>query len=139
MTEKEKQLVLDMWNSGSSIFQIASMLPYKQYSTMAEITEMAKSGFLPERNKHEIMVEKLREAFLYGASVEQMAMMFCLKEITVAKYLREAGYSVYVVKGASKQTKEIVQELIEGIGISALAKKYGVSRQRIYAIKQKYL
>ena len=40
MTEQEKKMVRDLWNSGAYIYQIALLLPYKKYDVYNGIREL---------------------------------------------------------------------------------------------------
>jgi len=142
MTESEKRTIKRLWEARVSLEQIYQMLPYTRYQAMKIIKQLRAEGFLKPRKKMGATVKAVASAWeTETKNPRELAQMFGLSEKTIREYLVQSG----VRQGArprfnyrhSDKTDAISAEIKNGTRLSEIAKKYGVSRQWVYQIKNK--
>lgn len=143
MTEREVELIKQMWSQGYSATQIARVLPYKEYWSKAEIRRFKKEGILPPRNVKEIRVASVLAEFEKNKNLRQIADKLGIEYSYVLRILHDEGVKHPKVMNFTKapptqRRLEIIEDLKKGMSLSEVAKKHGISRQRVFQIKESY-
>lgn len=148
LTDKERDLIIKLWEANVPERQIVNSLPFNVSACKKEIEKMKEENILPKRNRGENTVQKILTAYKSG--------------ITNPYVLAETyGYSIHTINnilvGAKLQRtrpeknhkkrkvlitenqKKIISEIQSGRSLASIARDFGVSRQRVFAIKKKHL
>lgn len=145
MTNAERTLIINLWESGHSIEYIAQMLSYPTYKAKQMVRDMRKDGTLKERNVTEIALARLTAAYNNGITdPRELARLFGYSLNTTTHYLRLAGIKrghppkQYFPKPLGEKTLAIIRDLESSkMTLSEIAKKHGVSRQYVYQLKER--
>ena len=145
MTDFEIASIKRQWDAGVPIKQIVRTMPYPQKTALQHIWEMQRDGVLPKR-------ERKRGCDLVVATYQsgmhnpyEIAETYGYKYSTVETWLKNAKLGrVRCDNGknwkrteCSEKTEEIIKCLESGMGMSEIAKEFGVSRQWVYIIKKR--
>ena len=144
MTEADKKLIINLWNTGTKIYQIARMLPYNENTALSIIKELRENGTLTPRASKAENIETVCEAYRNGEhDVEKLSKMFRKTVGSIRTYLYMGGlkrprpkhYKRPNSKG--EKTLAIINELRKGEkNQSKIAEEYGVSRQYVNGLKR---
>lgn len=136
--------IIRLWNAMLPLEQIYQMLPCKLVDAKRYVANLREEGVLKARHKKEKSLQLVAEAYRnVTTDVDELAEMFCFTRGTIIQYLFEAGvhrnrpstYRLAKEKKASEKKAEIMRQIKEsGLSQSAIAKKYGVSRQYIHQL-----
>lgn len=147
MTEQDKNLIIQLWESGEPSSSIIRLLPYNTRTAKSMIMELRQNGVLKgQSGKSRVKTwEKVLQAYNNGiTSPYDLSKMFLLKVGTVNTILSNSGlhrirpkknYKAYPI---GDKTKEIIEEIKSGETLTEIAKKYGTSRQYVHKLKEKY-
>lgn len=143
MTDRELELVKQMWSQGYSATQIARVLPYKEYLTKAEIRRLKNEGVLPPRDVKAIRVASVLAEFEKNKNLREIADKLGIEYSYVLRILHDERVKhpkvMNFTKAPPSQRKlQIIEDLKRGMLLSEVAKKYGISRQRVFQIKESY-
>lgn len=142
MNESDKQHIIALWESRVPLEQIYQMLPYTRYEAIKMVKELRDDGTLQPRKKTDEAIKALANAWeSESKSPYELAEMFGYSPDTVKRYLSISG----VRRGKRPtrnfkhcdKTNEIAKDLKDGKPMIYIAKKFGVSRQYVYQLKQK--
>lgn len=142
MTDREKQEVKKMWEQGMSGAAIARLLPYKEYISKREISQLKKEGFLKPRNVSDIRdatiiaeFEKnknlLEIANTHGISIHYVRLILKRNKIAHPKTMN------FLKNPPTDKVSAIMRDLENRVSQTEIANNYGVSRQYVFQIKQK--
>lgn len=144
MTEQEKKTVKQMWEMNEPISQIVKMLPYKKTAAKQLILKMRTDGEISQRGRRN-GVELVRQAYESGMTdVAEICETYQLKRSSVLEYLRRNGIHIGkkhakgVLRQFSEQSTDIIILLENGEKQSEIARKFGISRQRVFDIKKRH-
>lgn len=144
MTELDINLIKRYWNTHYTIDEIVQMLPYPKTVARTMIKALRRDGTLPRRSLKEKRIEQLIAAYNSGVTnMYDLAEMFDISPKTAGVYLYEGGIKRdrhIEHRGYPHKDKyyEIVSALRESDeSISALARRFGVSRQYVHQIKER--
>lgn len=145
-----KNQVIAMWNSGSKIYEIIRVMPCSEKKAKAIIKEMKDNGDLPKcrpRAKDIVlmaysngMTNPYEIAEKYGYSVKTIK-----GTLTDLKLNRGRPAKNYKKRKSvefsdlCQNTQDIVLELKNGVSPRDISRKYNISTQHIYKLKEKYL
>jgi transposase len=141
MTEFEIASIKRQWEAGVPIKQIVLTMPYKQSSSLKYIWGLQRDGvLLPRQRKRgeDLVVEAYKNgmtnpyeiAEVYGYSADSVRIWLCRANLG-----RKRPEHNWKKKDTSAQTKAIIKCLKNGMSVSETAKKFGLTRQRVSAIK----
>ena len=140
-----KKEIIRLWDAMLPLEQIYQMLPCKLVDAKRYVANLREEGVLKARHKKEKSLQLVVEAYRnVTTDVDELAEMFSFTRGTIKQYLFEAGihrnrpstYHLTKEKKPSKRKAEIMRQIKEsGLSQSAIAKKYGVSRQYIHQLK----
>lgn len=149
MTNEDRDLIVKLWDSGLPATSIINLLPYKKVEIKQEIANLRLQGVLKGRSgkTQQKTYAKMLQAFNDGiTSPYEIADMLGLEVNTVSKALWEMGCKRkrpkhnYNKKKLCDKTAQILLEIERGDKpLTEIAKKYGVSKQRVHALKKKHL
>ena len=144
MTEQEKKTVKQMWEMNEPISQIVKMLPYKKNVAKQLIFKMRADGEILPRGRRK-GVELVRQAYESGMTdIAEICETYQLKRSSVLEYLWRSGIKIgrkhqkRVLRPFSEQSAEIINLLEKGEKQSEIARKFGISRQRVSDIKKRH-
>lgn len=137
MTEREKNEVKRMWEQGDSTTAIARLLPYKEYISKAEIRKLKKEGFLKPRKVCEIRDKTIVAEVQPTTNLREVAARYGLTVDYIYKILWRNGVRHPKIRTyhTSEKAQDILDELAGNGSPTEIAKKYGVSRQFVYQLK----
>lgn len=143
MTDKEMEQVKRMWLQGFTTTEIARVLPYREYLSVREIRNLKKQGVLPSRSVKAIRTEQVITEFQKNKNLMEIADKFGIKYSYVLRILHDNKIKHPKVMNfyknePSDKVQQIVEDLKRGISQSEIARKYGVSRQYIFQIKESF-
>ncbi len=142
MTENDKSLIIRLWNGGVPIAEICKMLPYKAFHIKQMVGELRTDGTLPPRergNKRQLVVDAYNGGMTNPYEIAETYGLTCG---TVKLYLWEGGVQRpypkkhYRPKPITDKSMEILDAL-ETQTQSEVARKFGVSRQWVSALKKR--
>ncbi len=148
MTKDEIALVMELWNSGKSVGEIARLLPYKEYIAKREISELKKKGVLKGRSgkSRENTQARVLQAFNDGiTSPYEIAEMCGVGVGHIRNVLSQAKVKIQRPKRNYKQrklcenTQAIITALKSGKTVREICAEFGVSTQYVYLIKGKFV
>lgn len=142
MTEIEQ--IKSMLEAGMPKRRIARMLPYKEYVAMAMMQYLQQSGELPKRKKGTKMA-LCADAARKGMTCREISNEYGIGIRTVRNYLSLMGvkankpkkYESHKKRQCSAQTDAIKERIKKNEPLSEIARYYGISRQRVFIIKQR--
>ena len=145
MTEFEVLSIKRQWEAGVAIRQIVRTMPYKKSTALQYIWRLQKEGVLsprPRKNGRELVVDAYKNgmhnpyeiAETYGYTHKTVTTYLC--DAKLGRPTHENG-KLWVKKPYNERTKEILKCLENGMGMSETARRFGVSRQWIFAIKKR--
>ena len=152
MTEREKNLVVTLWQSGEPIEKIIRLLPYPIGISRRYIRELREQGVLTKSNRNKITAkEKIIEIYNNGTiNPYDIAEISGYSFYTVRYVLSHAGLCrvrpVHNYKTTSPMpyericdnSKQIVDLLERGMGCAEIAKIVGCTRQNVFILKKKF-
>ena len=137
MTAREVAQVVSLWDSGATIKFIASIMPYKEHITKAEIARLRAEGVLKPRKAGEIRCKAVADRYREGdVTVDELSAEFGLARGYVLNILHFANVPL---KDRERRREAILERLKSGASLSQTAREFGVSRQAVFELKQKYL
>ena len=143
MSENERRQIVNLWESGATIEQMIRLLPYRRKDSQQMINELRADGTLAPRHKKERARQILANAVNEGMTdLRELSETYGFTASTIKAYLTNTGAKrgrpAHNTKKRelSQQTQQIMRDLQSGKTIPALAKRYGLSRQRIHTIKK---
>ena len=145
MTEREKTQIISMWESRLTIEQMIRLIPKPRRVAEKMIADLRADGSLKARSRREMLVDKLSAEYISGTTdIYELSKMFDIRPNTVTKYLTEAGFKKgrepknFKRRELNAKAKEILGEFIKDeLTDSEIARKFGVSRQYVYQLKQR--
>lgn len=152
MTEKDKNLVVTLWQSGEPIERIIRLLPYPICTSRKYINELRNQGVLTNENRiKKKAIDKVMQLYNSGVTNPyEIADMTGYSFYTVRSALVKAGldrkrpehnYKATPLKPYDKisdNSKIIVDLLEQGKGCSEIARLVGCSRQNVFVLKKKF-
>ena len=154
MTENEKLLIINLWNSGQPIKSIIQMLPHDELTSKNMINQLKNDGVLTKRKKENksLTREQLLNAYNNGiTNPYKLAEMYNLSYFTVKNHLWKLNLNrtrpsknykqrlQIDIEDLSDTTKLIIEELKQGNNASVISQKHNVSRQWVYKVYHKYI
>lgn len=143
MTESERRQIKNLWDSGVTIEQMIRLLPFRRKDSQQMINELRSDGTLAPRHKKERSRQILANAVNEGMTdLRELSETYGFTASTIKAYLTNTGAKRgrpehnYKKRELTQQTQQIRAELQKGKTIAQIAKRYKLSRQRIYAIKK---
>ena len=143
MTENERRQIKNFWESGATIEQIIRLLPYRRKDSQQMIRELRVDGTLKPRKRKERSRQILADAVNNGMTdLDELSETYGFTKSTIIAYLTNTGAKRGrpahnpKKRELSQQTQQIISELQKGKTVAQIAKKYGLSRQRIHSIKK---
>lgn len=141
MTEQDKRQIIDLWEGGVALEQIYQMLPYKRHHALKMVQELRADGTLKPRKKTERSIELVALAWQTETKdIGELAEMFGYTPRTIGQYLQYSGVregkrqpNSYKI---SQKTQEIVAEFKKGTPMAEIIRKFSVSKQYVYKLKQ---
>lgn len=153
MTESERRLIIDLWESRMKIADIVKMLPCDEKTARGYIKSLKDEGVLAaekHRNK-ELTRQVIKTAYDNGEhNPYELARTYHLSANTVKTILVGFGLKRKRPKRNYKKrnptdigrlcvkTQEICAEIANGATAKELTAKYGVTRQYVSFLKKKY-
>lgn len=153
MTESERRLIIDLWESRMKVEDIVRMLPCDQKTARKYIKALREEGVLA-REKHrraELTREIILTAYNNGETNPYvLAKTYHLSAYTVKDILVSFGLERQRPKRNYKKrnptditklcekTQAVCDEIRNGVSASAICEKYKVSRQYVSLLKKKY-
>ena len=153
MTESEKRLIIDLWESRMKIADIVKMLPCDEKTAKGYIRALKDEGVLAaEKHRNaNITREVIRTAYENGdRNPYELARKLHLSAYTVKDILVKLGLERQRPKRNYKKrnptniaklcekTQGICADLTAGATVKEIMEKYGVTRQYVSLIKKKY-
>ena len=145
MDKSIRKEIIRLWDAMLPMEQIYQMLPCKLADAKRYVANLRKDGTLKPRSRKAHSMQKVSEAYKSGITdIDELADMFSFTRLTVIEYLHKQKVTrerprTYTHLQFSPKTQEIIQHLKEAkISQTNLAKKYGVSRQYINYLSNKY-
>lgn len=143
MTDFEIAALKRQWEAGVPIRQLVLMMPYKKTAAMKKIWQMQRDGILPERKRKrgaDLVVEAYKRgvhnpyelAELYGYSSRSVKSW-----LSNARLGRKRPEHNWKKKDIDEKTKRILKCLESGMGVCETARKFGVSKQWVSAVKKR--
>ena len=149
MAEQDKNLIIALWENGTSVNSIVRMLDCKQYYAKQYIKELRDNGTLTKENRRKNATEIVVNVFNKGeTNPYKIAEITGYKVGTVRTLLNSAHISIPKGKRNRPPTKIyallaftqlIIEEIKSGEKFSQIAKNHNVSRQYVYKVKDKYV
>ena len=143
MTEQQKQKIINLWLGGMSISQIAHMFPVTQKEYKSTIKQMKESGEFPTERR--TTVDKVREMYESGiTNPYEIAETYGISVATV-RHIKQnilhikhprPSHNYRLRKKSAKNTEIKAQIRLGKKSLSQIARDFGVSRQRVFAIKK---
>lgn len=153
MTESERRLIIDLWESRMKAEDIVRMLPCDQKTARRYIKALREEGVLA-REKHsraELTREIIRTAYNNGEhNPYVLAKTYHLSAYTVKDILVKLGLERQRPKRNYKKrnptniaklcekTQAICADITAGATVKEITEKYGVTRQYVSLLKKKY-
>lgn len=153
MTESEKRLIIDLWESRMKVEDIVRMLPCDQKTARGYIKALKDEGVL-SAEKHrgkELTREIIKTAYENGErNPYVLARTYHLSPYTVKDILVGLGLERHRPKTNYKKrkptdiaklcvkTQDICDEIAKGAKPKEITEKYGVTRQYVSLLKKKY-
>ena len=142
MNELDIKIIQRYWSAALTVEEIVQMLPYPKTVSRSMIKALKADGTLPKRSKEMIVRHKLAEAYNSGITdVDVLAEAFCLSPNTVVQYLHREGIRRQAHRRPYRRNDryhEITEAVKQGgESISALARRFAVSRQYVHQLKKK--
>ena len=143
MTEYEILSIKHQWEAGVPVKQNVLTMPYKKSTSLQHIWKLQDEGVLPPRARkrgEDLIVEAYKNGM---ENPYELAETYGYSPNTVKAWLiraklgRTRPSQNWKKKKTSSQTKKIFQCLESGMGISETARKFGVSRQWVSAVKKR--
>jgi DNA-binding CsgD family transcriptional regulator len=135
-------MLIDMWYKGVKVKEIAKALgiPINKVSMYVRVLGLSPRGKSPANIK--IKNEDLnliKEMWLDGATLKEIAEYFGVSEYTVGDYLRAMGLKRREIRKYPKIEKDYLEKLCkEGLTDEEIANIFHTSRLHIYRLRQKY-
>ena len=152
MTEREKNLVVTLWQSGEAIEKIIRLLPYKEGVSRRYVKELRDNGVLTQENRGK-RTAKVKVLELYNNG---MTNPYEISE--------ESGYSISTVRSVlarlklnrsrpkhnykrrerarydklCENSKRIVNLLEQGKSCAEVARLLGCTRQNVFITKKRF-
>ena len=145
MNEHDISVIINLWESGTSITNIIRMLPYDKNEVRQTISELRQKGVLEGRTARSSIKTREKVLSVYNKGITnpyEIADMLGLSHHTVKDHLVKAKLSRTRPKRNYKtcdKTQLIKQDLESGIKAREIAKKHGVSTQWVHQIRNKYI
>lgn len=148
MTENEIKLAEQMWENGSTMGEIARVLPYKEYKSLGELRKLKQNGVLKGRSGKTKAKTWGRVVEAYNGGITnpyELAKMFNTTKDTINTILVNSGVRRkrpkhnYKNTVMSQKTLLVVEDLKNGMESVDIQKKYGITKQWVSLIKIKYL
>lgn len=153
MTESEKRLIIDLWESRMKVEDIVRMLPCDTATARGYIKALRAEGVLTAE-KHrgkELTREIIKTAYENGErNPYVLAKTYHLSPYTVKDILVGLGLERHRPKTNYKKrkptdiaklcvkTQDICEEIAKGTKPKEITEKYGVTRQYVSLLKKKY-
>ena len=153
MTESERRLIIDLWESRMKIAEIVKMLPCDEKTARAYIKALKDEGVLAaEKHRNWAITKQLiKTAYDNGEhNPYELARTYHLSANTVKTILVGFGLERQRPKRNYKKrnptdigklcvkTQDICDEIAKGTKPKEITEKYGVTRQYVSLLKKKY-
>lgn len=153
MTESERRLIIDLWESRMRIDEIVKMLPCDEKTARGYIKALKDEGVLAaeKHRSKELTRQVIKTAYDNGEhNPYELARTYHLSANTVKTILVSLGLERQRPKRNYKKrnptdigrlcvkTQEICAEIANGATAKELTAKYGVTRQYVSLLKKKY-
>ena len=148
MTKDEIALVMELWNSGKSIGEIARLLPYKEYIAKREISELKKKGILKGRSgkSRENTQARVLQAYKDGITSPYEIAEMCgvgvghiRNVLSQSKVKNQRPKHNYKQRKVCQNTQAIITALKSGKTAKEIVSEFGVSKQYVYEVKGKFV
>ena len=152
MNNKDKELIITLWQSGEPIEKIIRLLPYPIGTSRRYIRELREQGVLTKGNRNKRTAkEKIME--IYNSRTinpYEIAEISGYSFSTVRFVLSHAGLGrerpIHNYKATPsmpyericENSKQIVDLLERGMGCAEIAKIVGCTRQNVFILKKKF-
>lgn len=148
MTETDREFIVNLWKNRNSVNKIIQMLPYDKRTARKMVNEVMKSGELDNIERISPKMKRIYELYQNGTTVSELSEMFSVTTNFVCRCLRK--YGVYTgrpnknhkSKKLADKTESIINDLKDTEShdsFSNIARKYGVSRQYVFILYNKYV
>lgn len=145
MTEVEVLEIKKKWEAGVPIGQIVRTMPYKKSTALQYIWKLQRDGVIVKRARkrgRELVVDAYKNGM---HNPYELAETYGYTHKTVQTYLSDAKLGrpkhengkLWAKRPYDKRTEEILKCLESGMGVSETARRFGVSRQWVFAIKKR--
>lgn len=134
LNEEVKEKIIQMWDDGKHIYEIAREMPYCENTSYKIIEQMQRDGVLKWRSKRKIVATKIKDMYLSGQSIPEISQKTDLSESTVKCYLYSENMKLQQKK-VSKKTLDIMNMIRDGVEVSKICSEKKVSRQYIYFLQ----
>lgn len=153
MTESERRLIIDLWESRMRIDEIVKMLPCDQKTARAYIKALKDEGVLAaeKHRSKELTRQVIKTAYENGErNPYELARTYHLSAYTVKDILVSLGLERQRPKRNYKKrnptniaklcakTQAICADITAGATVKEIMAKYGVTRQYVSLLKKKY-
>lgn len=148
MTESEKDLIIRLWESGKTIKEIILFFPYPKDYLRNEVRELKKQGVLVGRSgkTKQKTTQKMLDLYNDGirnpyeiASRLNVCPKYVNNRLSSCHLSRGKPKQNYKPKSVNEKTAAIINDIKNGKKIKEIASSYDISRQYVYAIKNKYV
>ena len=145
MTQQDRELIIQLWNKRTPIAKIVQMLPYEPKIARRYIREVKESGELKSENRvlndRDLVVQAYNSgmtnhyeiARTYGINIDCV-----ITYLSKAKLQRTRPPHNYKKRELPEKTRQIIAEIQQGVKLTEIAKKHGVTRQFVSNVKIKY-
>lgn len=145
MTDADKRTIKKLWDSRVPINQIIQMLPYKKAIVKQMIDELRSNGTLQPRSCKKIAIKAVGDMFDSGVqNIDELCEAFGYSYNTIKDYLSLSRGNNgrppknYRKRKPNNKAQTIMVEIAQKeLSLSEIARKYGVSRQYVYQLKQR--
>ena len=137
--KERKEKVLELFNEGAEIEEIAKRLDVAVVTINKYIKELIDEGKVQKRERKNIKKEerkkKTLELYNEGANIEEIAKRLNISDVTIYKYIKELGKEGKIQRRERKKIKkeEKKKKTLElyNKGIKDIAERVGVSTETI--------
>lgn len=134
--EVKEQMCRD-YRRGTSVRQIATIYGIGRNKAYEIVQGGCEIKMGRPTTKDSLMCENMKQDYLNGLGIKKLAKKYGYEVATIYRYLKEVGINVNENRGKAKQ-EDIIKDLELGeLSQSEIARKYNVSRQYVFQIKQK--
>ena len=148
VSERQKQYIISLLEARTPVKDICKALPYKYAVSKKIVEKMGSMGLVAIKRKSDITRNNIIKLFREEKSIQEISKELGCCERTVTNYLKQCGLMPCRMKHTytkakttkSERTNLIVNEIQKNhLSLSEIGRKYGVSRQYVFYLKDKYL